>query len=104
MESACGTRVLGLVSSCLFVVQRDAQPAYFFFCAGEAAIERRRAAQAAREARKGIPTASGEVVPGAFVGQLLLSSGNEGPDIRLGEDEFVRHLEVCAPPPPPPLL
>ncbi|KAK9825992.1 hypothetical protein WJX74_003805, partial [Apatococcus lobatus] len=74
--------------------QRDAQPAYFFFCAGQAAIDRRRASQAAREARGGIPSPIGEVLPGAYVGQLLLSAGNGAPEARMNEDEFVRHLEI----------
>lgn len=79
---------------CGCVGQRDAQPAYFFFCAGQAAIDRRRASQAAREARGGVPSPIGEVLPGAFVGQLLLSAGNGAPEVRMNEDEFVRHLEV----------
>ena len=79
---------------CGYGGQRDAQPAYFFFCAGQAAIDRRRASQAAREARGGVPSPTGEVLPGAYVGQLLLSTAGGAPESRMNEDEFVRHLEV----------
>lgn len=76
----------------LFVlpVQRECAPEHFFLCAANAAIEQRKAARFARDARGGVPALKLDVVPGRFVGQLVVRQ----PPRRLTEEEFVQHLEV----------
>ncbi|KAL0042524.1 hypothetical protein WJX79_002345 [Trebouxia sp. C0005] len=70
--------------------QRECHPAYFFLCAATAFIERRRAAQQARESRTAsqvqIPP---DVGPGRAVGQLTAQGG-----CRLTDPEFVAWLEA----------
>ena len=81
--------VYGLEFVC--VLQREAQPAFFFLGAAHAAVERRRAAQRARELRlAGAAAAVPAVVPGAYVGQFLAVEGAR----RLSEEEFLHFLEV----------
>lgn len=76
------------------ILQREAQPAHFFLGAAHAAVERRRAAQRARELRPmGAAAAAPAVVPGAYVGQYLAADGLR----RLSEEEFLHFLEVTTP-------
>jgi hypothetical protein len=71
--------------------QRDAQPVHFYLGAANAAIERRRAAQRAREVRPpGSPSAAYGVVPGIYVGQFVVREGQK----RLTDEDFVHFLEV----------
>ncbi|KAK9904998.1 hypothetical protein WJX75_007420 [Coccomyxa subellipsoidea] len=79
------------VDAGLLPPQREAQPAFFFLGAAHAAVERRRAAQRARELRlAGAAAAVPAVVPGAYVGQFLAVEGAR----RLSEEEFLHFLEV----------
>ncbi len=76
------------------ILQREAQPAHFFLGAAHAAVERRRAAQRARELRPmGAAAAAPAVVPGTYVGQFLAADGLR----RLSEEEFLHFLEVTTP-------
>ncbi|KAK9807487.1 hypothetical protein WJX72_000478 [[Myrmecia] bisecta] len=72
--------------------QRDSHPAYLFLCSANAAVERRRAWQRAKELRGGVasPLRIGAIDPGRFVGQLVVRE----PARRLTDAEFVQHLEV----------
>jgi hypothetical protein len=78
--------------SCFYFLQKDAQPPYFFLCAAQAAIEHRKAAQAAAEARGGKSPGVLEATPvaGKFLGQMALLDSQR----RLTDDEFCVYLEV----------
>ena len=73
-------------------LQKDAHPAYFYLCSAQAAIERRRCAQKARDARGGEapPPLAVRPAEGQFVGQVVLLE----PPRRLTDDEFVLYLKV----------
>lgn len=79
-------------SDALPTVQPDAQPAHFYLGAAHAAIERRRAAQRARELRPPGATSAAalQVSPGAYVGQYVMREAQK----RLTEEEFLQFLEV----------
>ena len=73
-------------------VQKDAHPAYFFLCAAQAAIERRKCTQRASQltggqAPKQLPE---KPVPGQFLGQLAIPNSQR----RLTDEEFIQFLEV----------
>ena len=73
-------------------MQKDAQAAHFYLCAAHAAIDRRRAAQKAKEARGGGAPAPlpGRVGRGVFMGQIVIADGHK----RLTDEQFLQHLEV----------
>lgn len=71
-------------------LQRECHPAYFFLCAATAFIERRRAAQQAKEARTASQVQNpADVSPGRAVGQMTAQGGR-----RLTDSEFLAWLEV----------
>ncbi|BDA49831.1 probable trafficking protein particle complex subunit 11 at N-terminal half [Coccomyxa sp. Obi] len=89
--SVMGELLSQRVDAGLLPPQREAQPAHFFLGAAHAAVDRRRAAQRARELRPtGAAAAAPAVVPGAYVGQFLAAEGLR----RLSEEEYLHFLEV----------